>query len=356
MKRRDFIKGTATGIAGSAISLKQSYSDLQFDIFSGNKDKQENSRKLLLPPAVREGTTIGITAPASPTSPWEIRHSVRMFKRMGFKVIVGDTIEKRKSSARYLSAPDEERADEFMNFVNDPEVGCILCGRGGYGSMRILSMIDYDAIRRNPKPIVGFSDITALLNAIFRKTNLVTFHGPVAIIDFNSFTKKHFFEILYEKQLKSPIEVKYPQAETLIPGSAMGKLAGGNLSMLISTLGTEYEIDTDGSIFFIEEVSEHAYKIDRMLTQLILAGKFKNVKAVIFGYFKGLNSRRPFYPGGSFTIKEVLENRIKPLGIPSVIGMPIGHTSNKLTVPIGINAFVDTEKKMFNILEQAVKS
>ncbi len=317
-------------------------------------EKSLSDNKLIIPPALTEKDIVAITAPASPTSYYEMRHALRMLKKSGFKIEVGKTIKDRKARSRYLSAPDDMRANEFMDYVQRDDVKCILCGRGGYGVMRILDKLDFNIIRDNPKIIVGFSDITALINAIHVKTNMVTYHGPVAACDFDSFTTNYFRKVLYSKEQFEPIKASSNSAFTLVKGKGEGKLVGGNLSMLSATLGTPYEINTDNAILFIEEVSEHPYKIDKMLTQLKLAGKFDSVQGIIFGYFKRLNTKRSFYPGGSFTIKQVLNQLIKPLGIPTVIGMPIGHGTKKITLPIGITAQMDAEKCNLVIKEQSV--
>lgn len=359
--RRKFLSIlAASAFAGSAFAGKFSANSHDIDahaIITGldELNKLALSNKPILPPALKSGDTIAITAPASPTSYWEMRKSIKALKKLGYKIEVGDTITKRKSKYRYLSAPDEVRATEFMEYVERPDVKCILCGRGGYGVSRILPLLDFNAIRNNPKIIIGFSDITALLNAVYFISGVVSFHGPVAASTFNQFTINYFQKILAPNPEFLPIVIKYSTIKTINPGTACGKLIGGNLSMLAGTLGTPYEIDTRDSILFIEEVSEHPYKIDRMLTQLWLAGKLQACKGIIFGYFKGLNSRRSFYPGGSFTIKQVIDNRIKPLGIPAVLGMPIGHVKSKLTLPIGINAELNSSDKTLTILETSVE-
>ncbi len=337
------------------------WTDLQDDVFNGQTEKDVAPRKvhselpIILPPALKKGAKLAITAPASPTTYWEMRYSLKELKRIGLEIEVGDTIKKRQSKYRYLSASDEERASEFMDFINRDDIDGIMCGRGGYGVMRILPMLDFDAIARNPKPVIGYSDITALLIAIYNKTRIVTFHGPVAISTFNDYTMNHFRKILLNSEKFEPVKSSYSTMETFVEGKASGRITGGNLSMLVGTLGTPYEIDTKDSLLFIEDVSEHAYKIDRMLTQLLLAGKIQDANGISIGYFKGLNSRRPFYPGGSFTIKEVLDQLIKPIGKPTILGMPIGHVKSKLTMPIGIQAVMDAVERTFTILETSVE-
>lgn len=305
----------------------------------------------MLPQGLKPGSTVAITAPASPTNSYEIRNGKSFFQSMGCKVIVGNTIANQKNEHRYLSAPDKVRAEEFMSFVEDKNVDAIICGRGGYGSMRIIPHLNFDIIAANPKIIMGFSDITALLNAIHRKTGLVTYHGPVATMDFESFTTNNLKGVLFNGYINN---VNAPESRVINEGIASGKLVGGNLTILSSMLGTEYEIDTSGKILFLEDVSEHAYQIDRMLTQLILSNKIQNASAIIFGSFQNLNVRRPFYPNRGYTILEVINEIVKPTKVPCIVGFPFGHVSSKVTFPIGVNAELDTQKKVLKFTEKTV--
>lgn len=315
----------------------------------------EDPSYITIPQGLKKGSKVGITAPASSTSIGEIAGGIRFFKNIGCEVVVGNTIKKYNSSNRYFSAPDEVRARELMQFYEDESINCIIAARGGYGSLRILPMLDFEIIRKNPKILIGFSDISALLNAVFRKTRIISFHGPVASSNFDNFTNENLkSSIMYNKDFKKFVN-KIPTMNVINEGIAQGRLVGGNLTVVSSTLGTEYEIETEGSILFLEEISEHPYKIDRMLTQLWLADKLQKASGIIFGYFHSIDSRRNFYPGYSFTIRQVIEARIKPLGIPAVLGLPIGHNSKMLmTLPIGTMAEIDTKNKTLSLLEPSV--
>jgi muramoyltetrapeptide carboxypeptidase len=308
----------------------------------------------ILPAGLKAGSTVAITAPASPTSMYEIRNGKSYFQSLGCKVIVGETISNQKNENRYLSAPDKVRADEFMSFIRNKQVDAIICGRGGYGSMRILPYLDFNEIAANPKIIIGFSDITALLNAIYRKTGLVTFHGPVATTNFEDFKSNNLKHVLFNNANSGLYQINSNQAITINEGIGSGQLVGGNLTILSSMLGTEYEIETSGKILFIEEVSEHAYQIDRMITQLLLANKIQSASAVIFGNFQNLNIRRPFFPNRGYTILEVIQQLVKPTMIPCMVGFPFGHISSKFTLPIGIAAELDTQKKSLKFTEKTV--
>lgn len=321
--------------------------------FPENEIKQ---REITTPKGLSKDSLIAIAAPASPTSPGEIARTVSTLKKLGYKVEVGRTINRRNTGEfRYFSGTDDERAEEFMGFAERKDVDCILCARGGYGIMRILPLIDYMTIRDNPKIIIGFSDITALLIAVEKLSGVATYHGPVAVSSFDSFTIENFQRVLNTVEKFKPIVFNGNDIKTIVEGNASGRLVGGNLSMIVSTLGTPYEIDTYNSIFFLEEVSEHPYKIDRMLTQLWLAGKFQQASGVALGAFHNLNSRRPFYPNRSFTIFEIISQLIKPLGIPTILGLPVGHIKGQITLPIGVEAEINTKKQTFTIIQSPVK-
>ncbi len=312
-------------------------------------DSDYSKIEKIFPAKLFPGARIAITAPASPTSEYDIRHAVRFFKKMGCKVEVGQTIKNHKLKWRYFSASEQERAEEFMSYIEREDINCILCGRGGYGVMRILDKLDFEVIKKNPKIIIGFSDITALLNSISKITGIVSFHGPVASSSFSNFTKKSLQDVIFNTE--QPFEISYQRASSLNEGTCQGRLVGGNLKMIASTIGTPFEIDTRDSILFLEDTGEHPYKIDRMLTQLKLSGKLDECNGFIFGTFKKLNQRVPFYPNKSFTLSEVIDQVIKPLGKPVLIGMPFGHIKNKITLPIGSLAMIDTEKKLLRLLE-----
>lgn len=306
------------------------------------------------PKALKPGSIVAITAPASPVASGELSASIKYFKDMGCKVEIGDTIAKQKNQYRYFSAPDKDRAAEFMSYVNRKDVDMILCGRGGYGVMRILPMLDYAAIKNNPKIIMGFSDITALLLAVNRQSNLITFHGPVGSSSNDSYRNNMVSQLLTSTSIKKGVKYPISEMEIINPGKACGIIQGGNLRIISSTMGTPYEINTHNSILFIEDVSEHAYEIDRMLTQLAISGKFDTCKAIIFGKFKNLNVRRPFFPNKGYSIREVIEQVIKPLNIPTVIGLPFGHLAQELTFPLGVAASFDTNSKSIELLQAAV--
>jgi muramoyltetrapeptide carboxypeptidase len=353
MNRRKFIATAGIASIASIASVKGGgYSDIQDSAFSTNF--KSSSVENIIPKALDKGSKIAIIAPATHASIWSIRHAINYFKKLGFSVELGDTVKKYNSKYNYLAASDQERADEFMHYIERDDVNGIVCARGGYGTMRILPMLDYVSIKNHPKIIMGFSDITALLIAINKHSQLITFHGPVAASSFNNFSDKFLKYALVKNYSSKNILYTNPSLVTMNSGSAEGVLVGGNLQMVASTLGTPYEIDMRNAIFFFEDVSEEPYQLDRILTQLLISGKLQECKGVIIGTFARLNKKYNFFPGSSYTIKQVLENRLKPLGIPIIYGFPIGHIEDKITMPIGIPAEMDADKKTFRTLTPSV--
>lgn len=341
MLRRRFIQSLAALPAAQHLLRAEGSSD------TGTGSTEQRSR--ILPKGLGPGSTIGIVAPASAAFSSEIGDFMSLCASWGIKTKLGRNISRRSG---YLSASDEHRAAEFMEAIEDPAIDAVVCARGGYGVMRILPLLDFSAIRQASKAIMGFSDITALLVAVNQMTGLVTFHGPVASSTFDSFTVRSLESVVLRTQ---PSESFQDQRLTTIqPGSAQGRLTGGNLAMIVSTLGTRYEVDTRDAILFLEEINEEPYRIDRMLTQLWLAGKLQTCKAIAFGNFRNCEAKGISISGPSFTLSQVFHERIAPLGIPAVYGLPFGHVKSKLTLPLGIRAELDATKKHLTLLEPAI--
>ena len=377
MKRRNFLHTFGAGLgalslvnANTALSKNSGDSEIEF-INSSDASLQNTTPDLmrfnsLLPKALKKGSTIGITAPASGVDNAEIQEGVSLLKASGYSIVLGNTLTRKYG---YLSAPDSERAAEFMEFVERDDIDCILCARGGYGVMRILPMLDFGMIRSNPKIIIGYSDITALLVAINKLSNVITFHGPVASSTFDPFTVDYFTKTLCSPGVHNkssneasqqictfaPITYSDSKITTLTDGVAKGKLTGGNLSMIVSTLGTPYEIDTKNALLFLEDIAEEPYKIDRMLTQLWLAGKLQQCSGILLGQFKNCEARNAQGFEVSFSLQQVLESRIKSLGLPAVYGLPIGHVKSKMTLPLGVMAELNAGDKTFTITERPVE-
>lgn len=352
MKRRSFLQSVSTAIALGGIGTGVARAGV--DNAAGSAPESPTGQQPLarvLPKGLRPGSTIGIVCPASGTNVEDIKDFAELCRQWGVKVKIGKNIAKRTG---YLSAPDSERASEFMGFIEDPEVDAVVCARGGYGVMRILPMLDFTAIRQAGKIIMGFSDITALLIAVNQLSGVVTFHGPVASSTFDDFTVKSLRETVLAEPHLGPSAFSNSKLTTIAPGTAQGKLTGGNLALVVSTLGTKYEIDTTDSILFLEEINEEPFRVDRMLTQLWLAGKLQSCKGVALGNFRDCEARGTSISPVSFTLEQVFEQRLASLGVPVVYGLPIGHVRSKLTMPLGVQAELDASAKTIKILEQAI--
>ncbi len=304
----------------------------------------------VLPKGLTPGSTVGVACPASSASAADVKDFVSLCSSWGINVKLGPNISRRSG---YLSAPDGDRASELMRFIEDPAIDAVVCARGGYGVMRILPMLDFTAIRQAGKFIMGFSDITALLVAVQQLSGVVTYHGPVASSTFDPFTVDALKRTVVGEGA-DPFVFRDLRLTTISPGLAHGRLTGGNLAMIVSTLGTRYEIDTTDAILFLEEINEEPYRVDRMLTQLWLAGKLQTCKGVALGNFRDCQAKGTSITGPSFTLEQVFEQRIASLGIPVLYGLPIGHVRSKLTMPLGIRAELDATNKQVRFLESPV--
>ncbi|MBD3288732.1 LD-carboxypeptidase [candidate division KSB1 bacterium] len=322
---------------------------------------KSQSQKIIKPPALSKGDTVGLITPASGIfDPQTIREGRETLDSLGFNVKFGKNISRRYG---YLAGSDEERAADLHEMFRDDEVKAIVALRGGYGSMRLLQMLDYDLIRENPKILLGYSDITSLHLAIHAMTGLVTFHGPVAISSFTEYTQNYFFKITGSKTAIGEIAHPKPESElsptahffTINGGFASGRLIGGNLTLMTALLGTPYEFDTAGKILFIEEVGEEPYSIDRMLTQLLLAGKLDNAAGIIIDRCSrcGPSDYKPAFIN-TLSVEEVFIDRLKHLDIPIVFGFSIGHVANKPTLPLGIEVTLDATNHRLRFKESAI--
>ncbi len=352
MERRTFIRKCGTVTAAASIATLQSLSD--------TRGIPVASRDVLKPPRLKEGDTLGLVAPAGYISEDDLGQAVGKLEERGFRVVFGANILR---SHGYFAGPDAMRASELEDMFKRPDVHGIICMRGGYGSARILPYLNFDVIRDNPKVLVGLSDITALSYGLYAKTGLVTFHGFVGNSTLNEYTVRNMRRVLIEvcdttvveNALEENMGVAY-RRRTIRSGKASGELIGGNLSIIVSLIGTQYDLDLTGKLLFIEEIREEPYRIDRMLTQLIQAGKLDNVSGILLGVFRDCEPRliEPAFQQ-SFSLQDVLYDRLYPLGIPVIYGMSFGHIVNKMTLPIGIRAELDTVYERITLLEPAVR-
>ena len=321
-----------------------------------NAADNANNRK---PQRLRPGMTVGLVTPASNVpEDQELHIAMDLVRSLGF---IAKPSANLFSRTQYLAGTDKQRADDLNAMFADPEVDAIFCVRGGYGSGRLLRYLDYDMIAANPKVILGYSDITAILNAIYLRTGLITFHGPIAGGNFSDYTYDQYNRILVEPT--STTEIGNPPVfETrpgvvdwenrltpIVSGSAEGHLVGGNLSLVVTLLGTPFEPNFDGAILFLEDVSEPPYSVDRMLTHLWMTGKLERVAGIVLGKFTDDD-----YDSNTFSMEQVMRDRFEPLGIPTLRGTMIGHIEDKTVVPIGIQARLDVDAGTLTLLEAAV--
>jgi len=311
------------------------------------------------PRRLEPGMTVGLIAPGS--GAWDnetVRFAVDLVRSLGFRVKEGKYLYARN---QYLAGWDPERAADVNDMFADSGVDAIFCLRGGYGTLRILPLLDYEMIRKNPKVFMGYSDITALLNAFYTRAGLVGFHGPVALSNYSEYTLAEFKKVLVNPLHSTVIGAPPPfegregrvEIENRITrftgGRARGRLLGGSLTLLASLIGTPYEPDFRDGILFIEDNDEAPYRLDRMLTHLWLAGKLQQVAGVAAGKFTGTDD-----DGNTFSVEEVLEQRLVPLGVPAISGWMTGHVEDKTTVPLGIMAELDADAGTVTLLEPAV--
>ena len=297
------------------------------------------------------GDTIGIVAPASGERKEVIDNGIAYLKKLGFHTKIGAHLYDKYG---FLAGNDKSRAADFMEMFLDPNVKMVMCMRGGYGSMRIIDYIDMEIIKNNPKIFTGFSDITILLNYINKLTGLITFHGPMINSNINDeYTLKSFLSTLTEARTTYLLEnPDYLALECSVNGVVEGEIVGGNLAMICSSLGTPYEIETTDKILFIEEIGEAPYRIDRMFTQLIHSGKLNKCKGFILGQFKdcGLSNY-----DRSFTLPQVIEDRIFSLNKPTISHFMSGHGNPKITIPIGAKVQLNCNTSEIRVLEPVVK-
>lgn len=341
-ERRSFIK--KIGLAG-------------LGIFGGGHISQSAvpsrvAPALIKPPALQPGQKIALTAPAGAVFyPERIEHFLDTMNAIGLRVMLCDSLHKQHG---YFSSKDAFRAAELNSLFRAKDVHGIIAVRGGWGGSRILPMLDFDLIKENPKVFMGYSDITSLLNGIYKQTGLLTFHGPMGYSLWGEFSKQNFLNILSEGHTDTLLNPPPREGEgvvCLVPGQAEGELVGGNLTVLTSLLGTPYMPDLNGKILFIEEVNEEAYRIDRMLTQLKLAGAFDQVSGFIFG--KCIQCE-PEYPEKALSFWEVLREVVQPLGIPSFYGAMVGHLQEQLILPVGGRVVIDAKAGRIQLLESVV--
>ena len=304
---------------------------------------------IVRPRSLRRGDTIALVAPAGMVTAADLVEGRRWLESQGFRVQLGRHVFDRDG---YLAGRDRDRAADLNRAFADPAVAAIICARGGWGCARILPLLDWDLARSHPKILLGFSDITALLLAYYGRSNLVTFHGPVIASSWNAFSTAAWRQVLVDGQ---PMQLANPPTmphRPIYPGQARGPLVVANLSVLAAMLGSAYLPSWDGVILIVEEVSEPVYRVDRLLSQLKLAGILDRLAGFIFA-----QCTRCGVPGDrdpTLSLSRVLQDWIRPLAIPSWQGFAVGHIPDKLTLPLGVSVEIDANRGTVQLLEPAV--
>ncbi len=308
-----------------------------------------NSPSILKPPRLKVGDTVGLINPSSPIEGEDIEYAQKELASLGLKVKLGTHL---LDEYGYLAGQDADRAADVNAMFADRAVQGILTMRGGWGCSRILPLLDYELIRSNPKIIMGYSDITSLLLAIYARSGIITFHGPVATSDWNPFSVNYVQRILLDAE---PVRMQNPplkSPQTITGGTARGQLVGGNLSVLAAMVGSAYLPDWENKILFVEEIGEDIYRVDRMLTQLKLAGILDKISGFIFA--ECIRCEAGEGDEASLTLTQVLSDLIRPLRIPAWYGSAIGHIRDKFTVPVGVEVEIDATQGTIQLLEPAV--
>lgn len=344
MDKRQFIKTCA--MTAALLSLSS----------HSNSASSFPNPKRRLPLALNKGDTVGLVCPSKAVDEkLEIQIAQEALQALGFKVKLGKHLTSRRG---HLAGTDSERASDINNMFADKDIKAIICLSGGSGAARILPLLNYQLIRDNPKVLLGFSDITALHNAIHAQTGLVTFHGPNASSSWTAFNVDQFQRVFFERELMHYQNVRVAEDDlvqrqnrtiTISSGKARGELIGGNLSVLTALAGSPYLPDFSGKILFLEDVEEAPYRIDRMLSTLKLMGALDKIAGFMFG---ACVDCRPIGGYGWLTMEEIFNDHIKPLNIPAYRGAMIGHIRQQFIVPIGGKIEMDADVGSFRLLEQ----
>lgn len=302
---------------------------------------------MLTPPkALPPDAHIAVCAISGSSNLARVRLGAERFERRGYRVSLARNLD--HSFRDYLAGPDDERVEELNHYLRSDDVDAVFFSRGGYGAMRVLDRVDYDAIRRNPRPIVGFSDVTALHQAVALRAGVASFHGPMLNLDFHDGLTADVEQWLFDMLSgTAPLTHRFGLEQVLVEGDAEGVLFGGCLSLTTSLMGTPYDFWMDDGIWFWEDVGEEPYRLDRMLTHLDLSGRLRRIRGVLIGKLKGC--------GNEPEIAALLREKFGSRGIPVVRDLPFGHFGNNLLMPIGAPVRVSTSDGAFTVTAPAVQ-
>lgn len=317
---------------------------------------QQSTLATLKPKALPTDATIGIASPSAATAEHkDIILAQQLIKALGYRVKLSPHIMARRG---HLAGLDQQRADDLNGFFADPNVDAIVCLRGGSGAARILPLLDYQIIKANPKPLLGYSDITALHNALLAKTGLISFHGPNATSQWNPFNVHQFKQlfvhrerVLYQNLDKADDELvnRHYLTQTITSGQSQGHLIGGNLSVLSALAGSDYLPNFEGAILFLEDIDEAPYRMDRMMSTLKLMGALDKINGFVFG---DCNQCQPGSGYGSLTLEQIWADYIAPLNIPAYHGAMIGHIDRQFILPVGAQVKLDADQGSIRVLEE----
>lgn len=346
--RRQFLTTSAAVAAGTAIAPVST------------RQAQAQTTEVQKPARLQPGDAVGIISPARPDFEGDgVDITVDAMQALGLVPRLGKHVSDRYG---YLAGQDRDRAADINEFFADPEIKALIPVQGGWGCSRVLPYLDYGLIAQNPKIIVGFSDITALLLGISAQGQMITFHGPNGLASWRTEETDFFRRVLFEGEALTVQSGRMDvdsdrlmqvegRIQTITPGTAQGRLVGGNLSVLSGVAGSPYVPDWEGAILFLEDVGEYIYRVDRMMTQLKLVGLFDKLAGFIFGQCTNCGPD-PDY--ASLTLDEVIRDHIQPLGIPAWTGAMIGHIEPVITLPIGGRVEIDASTGRIQMLEAAV--
>lgn len=316
--------------------------------------------KQLLPNALKKGDLVSLISPSAATSEkMLITFAKEALEGLGFRVMEGLNLFNRRG---HLAGTDAERAADLNAAFANPEVKAVICIRGGSGAARILPLIDYETIRKNPKPLLGYSDITALHHAIYAKTGLITFHGPNGTGSWNRFNVRQFEKVFFEKELVTyenelvevdDLVIKQNRIQTIRGGEAEGILFGGNLTVLTALAGTPYLADFKDKILFLEDIGEEPYRVDRMMSTLKLMGALDQIRGFIFGQCTDCDPSSGY---GNLNLDQIFDDYILPLHVPAYRGAMIGHVPKQFILPMGASVSMNADKGIFKLLEPVFQS
>ncbi|MEJ9280724.1 MULTISPECIES: S66 peptidase family protein [Ureibacillus] len=307
-----------------------------------------------IPKSLKKGDTIGLVSASSPTPSEVLPRAIKAIEDLGFNVVVGETCKERHG---YLAGKDDLRAQEINEMFRNPEIDGIFCIRGGYGAQRILPLLDLEMIKENPKVFAGYSDVTALHIVFNQLCHFVTFHSPMPSTEFikdemDDYTWNSFLTSVMDTERTDYFLENAPgnPVKVLVPGEATGELVGGNLTLVASSLGTPYEIDTKGKILFLEDIDEYERSVDRMLTQLKLAGKLDDAAGILLGAWTNCGPQNPDKPEQSLRLHTIFEEILVPTGKPILMDITCGHVLPTMTLPLGKKISFNTELRMIKVM------